>query len=104
MSFHRIAAVLSVSWLLGVSSISMPFSASAEETKIEVTDPNVVKAGLEHLVGKSVTIRLSGGEDVSGVVEAVGPAAVRVGQLTGKEFYSAIVKLDSIVGFIYRAK
>lgn len=75
-----------------------------DETKVEVTDADAIKLGLEKLSGKSVTLRLSGGEDVSGVVEAVGPSAVRIGQLTGKEFYSAIVTLADITAVIYRAK
>ena len=94
--------------LLGISVLSslVPLNntARAEETKIEVSDPNAITSGLQKLVGKTVTLRLRSGEDLSGIVEAVGPNAVRLGQLTGKEFYSAIIKVDDVSAITYRAK
>lgn len=78
--------------------------AYAEETKMEVSDPNAMTSSLQKLVGKSVTLRLHSGEDISGIVEAVGPNALRLGQLTGKEYYSAIIKVDDVSAITYRAK
>ena len=79
-------------------------NAGAEETKIEVTNSGAVKAALEKMVGKQVTLRLVSGEDITGVLEASGPDAVRVAQLTGKEYYTAVVKADAVNAVIYRAK
>ena len=90
--------------LVALGLCPSPAVLSAEETKIEVANPNAITSGLEKLVGKSVTLRLRSGEDLSGIVEAVGPNAMRLGQLTGKEFYSAIIKLDDVSAVTYRAK
>ena len=84
--------------------LAVPATLRADEIKLEVNDPNAMKANLDHFVGKTITLRLHSGEDLSGVVEAVGPTVLRLGQLTGKEFYSAMIKLDEISAVIYRAK
>lgn len=96
----RVALLLA----LPLVAVSQAFIASAEDVKLEVTDAAAVKNSLEKLVGKSVALRLANGEDIAGIVEQVGPTAVRVGQLTGKEFYSAVVALDRISAVVYRAK
>ncbi len=90
--------------LLGLSLLMAPVVANSEEPKIEVTSTEAPKEALEQLKGKTVTLRLTAGEDVSGTVESVGPTAVKIGQLTGKEFYSALVKIENIAAIIYRAK
>ena len=76
----------------------------AETAPLEVTDAQAIDQGLKSLIGKGVTLRLRGGEEMSGVLEAVGPTAVRLGQLTGKEFFSAIIRIEEIAGVVYRAK
>ena len=86
-------------------TLTAPFTGlKAEDLKLEVTEDNALKAALEKVVGKTVTLKLINGEDISGVVEAVGPTAVRIGQLTGKEYYSAVVVIERISAVVYRAK
>jgi len=89
--------------LVGYFAFNTPY-LYADEGKIEVTDANALKAALEKLAGKSVTLKLGSGEELSGVLEAVGPSALKLGQLTGKEFYSAIVQISEVSVVIYRAK
>ena len=96
-------------WLSAIifcSSIVLSYApvASAEELKIEVGDPDAIRVALEKVAGKSVVLKLTGGEEIAGVVESVGPTAVRIGQLTGKEFYSAVVLIERVSAIIYRAK
>lgn len=100
VSCFKVAIVVT----MAVVGLVPAHSVHADDTKIEVTDANFIKSGLEKLAGKTVTLRIAGSEDISGIVESVGPSAVRIGQLTGKEFYSAVVALDSISAVIYRAK
>ena len=85
-------------------ALTTPSLVRADEIKLEVSDPNAMKTNLNNFIGKSITLRLRSGEDISGVVEAVGPTVLKLGQLTGKEFYSAMIKLDEISAVIYRAK
>lgn len=79
-------------------------SAVADPVKLEVSSQNAIVGGLNTLLNKVVTLHLRSGQELSGVVEAVGPSAVRLGSLTGKEFYSAIISIDDISAVVYRAK
>ena len=97
-----IRRLLCTAVLIASPTLSAP--AIAEELTIDVTAEAAVQEALRKLTGKSVTLRLDGGAELSGLVEAVGETAVRIGQLTGKEFYSAVVRLDEVAAVIYRAK
>lgn len=85
-------------------SLVIPALALAEVAKIEVADPNPIKTNLENSLGKSVTLKLTSAEELSGVVAKVGPEAVQISQLSGKEFYDAVVPLEKIVALIVRAR
>lgn len=97
--YFRIVLCLALAQIFLASSLCF-----AEDTKLSVQGDSALHAALSSLVGKSVTLQLKGSEPVSGVVEEVGKDAVRIAQLSGKEFYSAIVKLDSVNALVYRAK
>jgi hypothetical protein len=81
-----------------------PGFGRAEESKISVSTPDAMKAALTQLVGKSVTLRLTSGESIAGIVEEVGPSALRLGQLVGKEYFAAVIQLEGVLGVEYRAK
>lgn len=76
----------------------------AADTTVQVTEEDSVKASLNALTGKTVSLRLQNGDDITGVVEAIGPTAVRIGKLSGKEFYSSVIVLSNIIAVTYRAK
>jgi hypothetical protein len=84
--------------------MTMPSKTFAEDKKLSVSEEEAIKDGLKALTGKAVTLQLSSGQDVSGTIEEVGPEVVRIGQLSGKEFYSALVSIEEISALIYRAK
>lgn len=54
--------------------------------------------------GKKVTIRLGSGEELSGTVKAVNGSLVQLSELSGKEFYDAIIAIPRIAAVIVRAK
>lgn len=68
--------------------MTTPIQTYAQNKKLSVSEENAIKLGFEALIGKSVTVQLMLGEDISGTVEEVGPSVVCVAQLSGKEFYS----------------
>ena len=84
--------------------VSVPVLVSAETPMLEVTDAHPLKANLEKLVGKTVTLKLSSGEELGGVVKKVGPEAVQISELTGREFFDAVVPLEKIVALIVRTR
>ena len=84
--------------------IALPIVASAENPQLEVTSPNPVKYNLEQMIGKSVTLKLSSGEELGGKVGKVGAEAVQITEISGKEFYDALIPLNNIVAVIVRAR
>ena len=55
-----------------------------------------MRDSLKAKVGSKVTLQLLGGQEVSGKIVEVGDQAVHLSELTGKEFYDALVRLDHI--------
>ena len=51
-----------------------------------------------------MTLKLSSAEELSGIVAKVGPDAVQLSQLSGKEFYDAVVPLEKIEALIIRTR
>lgn len=45
---------------------------------------------------KPVTLHLRSGEKIQGKVEAVAPSQVVIAEIVGREFYSAVVRLDDV--------
>jgi hypothetical protein len=54
--------------------------------------------------GKKVTIRLGSGEDLSGTVKEVNGSLVQLSELSGKEFYDAVIATKSIAAVIIRTR
>ncbi len=76
--------------------------AIAQELKVAST------ATVESLVtaqkGKRVTVRTRSGQELTGVVREVTPRFVHLGALAGREFFDAVVALDSVEAVIVRTK
>ena len=76
--------------------------AFAQELKVAPT------ATVESLVtaqkGKRITVRTRSGQELTGVVRDVTPRFVQLGGLSGREFFDAVVALDSIEAVIVRTK
>ena len=88
--------------LLMVVCTSMP--AFAVDQRLVTTAENPIQKSLEKIVGQSVTLKLGSGQEVSGIVAKVGPEAVQLTQLQGKEFFDALVPLEKIDALLVRAK
>ncbi|HZP41529.1 MAG TPA: hypothetical protein VFD84_08440 [Candidatus Binatia bacterium] len=54
--------------------------------------------------GKTVTLRLHGGEEIGGKVKLVGNALVHPTQVTGRDFYDAALRADAVEAVIVRAR
>ena len=101
--FVRFAApLLSLSALLLVSNVAL--AEDKPVLQLEVATENTIKANLERFKGKTVILRLGANDEVAGIVSEVGEKAVHLTQLTGKEFYDAVVPLEKINALIVRAK
>ena len=59
---------------------------------------------LERLKGKNVTLMLVSGESLSGTLVDLQGDTVRLSQLSGKEFYDAVVEKEWIQAVVFRAR
>jgi small nuclear ribonucleoprotein (snRNP)-like protein len=63
-----------------------------------------VKSVLERLVGKRVSVVLTSGPELSGVVTSVGDKVVLLSELTGREFFDGVVNIDQIGAVVVRTR
>lgn len=77
---------------------------AAEEGGLGVADGTSVRDVLAKQVGKSVTLRLQGGEELSGKVQTVGKELVVLSPVTGRDFFDAAVRVDSVAAVLVRVR
>lgn len=63
---------------------------------LELNSPESIRINLEKSLGERVTLNLIGGGELQGVVSKVGVTTLYITELTGKEFFDAVVRLDHI--------
>ena len=94
MNGYFIKAVLVVSLL--------SFAGFACAAGLTLGADDSVSSVLTAQQGKRVTIRLEGGEELTGTVAGVNGKLVQLSQLAGKEFYDAMVSLEAVSAVIIR--
>jgi hypothetical protein len=88
-------AAIVVFGLTSLRVIAEPIAFKADDT---------ISSILQHQSGQVVELRLVSGEKIGGKVEKVGDNLVHLSQLTGQDFYEAVVDLDSISAVVVRGK
>ena len=78
--------------------------AAAEEEGFAVSGGTTVHDLLAKRVGKAVTLRLEGGEELSGKVQAVGDKVVVLSPVAGRDFFDAAVRLDDVAAVLVRVR
>lgn len=74
----------------------------AEDISIKAGD--TLQTLLEVQKGKKVTVRLLGGEELTGRVKTVSKELLQLGELSGKEYFDAIIDVTKITAMIVRTK
>ena len=87
-----------------VLAATLAFAPAAFAADLEVKATDTVETVLAAQKGKRVTVRTKSGMEVTGTVKAVTPKLVQVAQLAGKEFYDAVVPLESVDAVVVRTK
>ncbi len=62
-----------------------------------------IESTLNGNTGKQVTLRLSDGGELAGRLDGMSPVTVKLVELSGKEYYEAVVRLDRISAVIIRS-
>jgi len=84
------------------ASCLLALPAQAQDLAISASDS--LQTVLAAQKGKRVTLRLSGGGEITGVMREATARLVVLGGLTGREFFDAAVPLDKVEAVIVRTK
>ena len=86
-------------------AIAFALSASAAIAQpLVVTADDTIEKLLTAHKGKRVTVKLGPNDELTGVVKAVTPNVVHLGELTGREFFDAAIDIKQIRAIIVRTK
>lgn len=69
---------------------------SGSVNDLDLNSPEPIRVNLEKFMGERVTVSLVGGGELQGVVSKVGATALYITELTGREFFDAVVRLEHI--------
>lgn len=81
---------------------SLSVSASAEDLSISPNDTTQSVVAAQK--GKRITLRLRSGQELTGIVRDASGKLVVLGALQGREFFDAVIPLDSIEAVVIRTK
>lgn len=91
--------------MLGCLLLAIPtLPLSAEELQPDVNAADTIKQTLDQQLGKRAKVKLRSGQELDGKVLKVGSNGVHLAELTGMEFYDAVIRLDAIDAVIVRAR
>lgn len=76
----------------------------AQEAKVLVDKDDTLATVLNRHISKTVTLKLDSGEEVTGKLRLVGARVVHLQELSGKEFYDAVVELEDVEAIVVRAR
>ena len=76
----------------------------AQEVRLPVSAEDTLRTVLQRQTGKPVTLKLDSGEEISGKVRLVGDRIVHLEELTGKEFFDAVVDLEEVAAVLVRTR
>jgi hypothetical protein len=72
--------------------------------KIDLQTSDTILGILQKNVGQTVELRMKSGEKIAGKIEKVGDKLVHLAQLTGAEFYDAVVDTGDVSAVVVRTK
>jgi hypothetical protein len=88
---------LSLIPLAGAWAQAQPAAKPAPQlADIQIHSGDSIKSVLERLVGQDVTLAVANGGEITGKVTKVEALVVHLSRLVGREFFDAVVRLDSV--------
>lgn len=74
------------------------------ESNLDLQPNDTMQSVLQRQVGQSVELRMRSGEKIGGKLEKLNEKVVHLTQLTGAEYFDAVVAIDDIAAVVVRAK
>lgn len=85
-------------WITSAAAVLVVMAGS-----VQAGDEAVYEA-LKARQGKSATVVLASGTELTGKVTSLTQDGVRLSELSGKEFFDAVVDLDQVQAVVFRAR
>lgn len=79
-------------------------STAFAQSSLELQPNDSMQVILQRQVGQSVELRMKSGEKIGGKLEKVNEKLAHLAQLTGAEYFEAVVAIDDIAAVVVRAK
>jgi hypothetical protein len=89
---------------LAAALLCLALAAPALAQEVTVTANDSTQSVLTAQKGKRVTVRLRSGQEITGTVRDATAKLVVLGAVTGREFFDAVVPLDSVEAVLIRTK
>jgi len=83
---------------------SLLFALPVQAQDLMITANDSVQSVLAAQKGKRVGVRLSGGQELTGIVREATAKLVVLGALSGREFFDAAIPLEKIEAVVVRTK
>src|SRR3954470_18022048 len=74
------------------------------QTKIELQTGDTIPAILQRSAGQAVELRMKSGEKIGGKIDKASDKLVYLPQVTGAEYFDAVVDMSDVAAVIVRAK
>jgi len=89
---------------VSIACISCLPALSAQAQELSVSASDSIQNVLAARKGKPVTLRLAGGQELTGTVREATGKLVVLGALSGREFFDAAIPLEKIEAVLVRTK
>ncbi len=90
--------------LLATLLLAALLSTPALAQEVTVSPADTIQTVLGAQKGKRVTVRMRSGQEITGTVREATARLVVLGAVTGREFFDAVVPIDSVEAVLIRAK
>ena len=88
-----------------IATVALSSAAFAEEAGgFQIQSGDKVRTVLERSTGQTVGLRVGSGEEIRGKIGRVGDHVVHLTELSGREFFDAVVPLDAIEAVVIKAR
>ena len=93
---------LSATFATLAASFLLALPAHAQEVTVSASD--TIQTVLAANKGKRVSVRTSGGQELTGLVRDATGKLVVLGAVTGREYFDAVIPLEKIEAVLLRTK
>ena len=84
--------------------VALAYAAPAVAAELLVGAGDTIESVLRAQKDKRVTLRLRSSQEITGVVRMSNARVVQLGAITGREFFDAVVPLETIDAVLIRTK